>query len=88
MVASSFVDVELIVELHVEFVGDREKIESDGSSLLVVREYVDAAIVEEEEGILRRGIGMLSACLPSFMLGDYWSCLEFRRVSRECATEF
>lgn len=70
-VVSSFVDKELIVEVQVDAVGERENIDSsDSSSLLVLREYVEAAIVEEEEGILRSGIGMLSVCFPSLILGN------------------
>lgn len=64
-------DKELIVEVQVDAVGDRENIDSsDSSSLLVLREYVEAAIVEEEEGILRSGIGMLSVCFPCLILGN------------------
>lgn len=78
--ASPFVDDELIVELQVEMVAERENIEDAGSSLLYLREYVESllslweevegAMVEEEDGILRRGMGMLSDCFPSLMLGN------------------
>jgi len=68
--------------VQVEFVGEREKIEgAESSSLLVLWEYVDAGIVEEEEGVRRRGIGMASeVCFPSLMLGN---CCRFLNWSVE-----
>jgi len=71
-VVSSLVDEELIVEIQVEFVDDREKTEGvEGSSLLLRREYVDAAMLDDEEVIRRRDIGLLSeVSFPSLILGN------------------
>jgi len=61
-----------MVDVQVEFVGDRENIDGAKGSSLLPREYMDAAIVEDEDGVRRRGIAMLSVvCFPSFMLGNY-----------------